>query len=116
MSQILTGLDDSASIADCHDLVLAKTAADALDKAYPGHLWAVDVNGGMLNIRNLLLSGEWGYRIKVPSLYTASDLTRRVLLGGGEILERFALARARFSEAQYGGLKTNFAGLPVFAK
>jgi len=116
MSQILTGLDDSASTIDCHDMVLAKTAADALDKAYPGHLWAVDVNGGMLNIRNLLLSAEWGYRIKVLSLYTASDLSARVLKGGGEILERFALARARFSEAQYADLKTNFIGLPEFAK
>ena len=116
MSQILTGLDDGASTIDCHDMVLAKTAADALDKAYPGHLWAVDVNGGMLNIRNLLLSGEWGYRIKQASLFTASDLNARVLKAGGEILERFALARSRFSEAQYGDLKTNIAGLPVFSK
>ena len=116
MSQILTGLDDGATMLDCHDMVLAKTAADALDKAYPGHLWAVDVNGGMLNIRNLLLSAEWGYRIKQLSLFTASDLNARVLKGGGEILERFALARSRFNETAYDDLKTNFAGLPVFDK
>lgn len=115
MSQILVGLDDGASMDDCHDMVMAKTAADALDKAYPGHLWAVDVNGGMLNIRNLLLSAEWGYRIKVPTVFTASDLGARVLKGGGEILERFSMARGRFSEAKYLDLKTNFAGLPVFS-
>lgn len=114
----LSGLDDSISIGSqqLNDMLLAKHSADALDRAYPGHLWAVDVNGGVLNIRNLLLSPVMGWRIRVPSVYSASELQTRVLRAGGEILERFGLARGRLNEAQYAGLKTRFDGTPEYQR
>ena len=118
MSSILTGLDDSISSdsQQLNDMLLAKNTADALDRAYPGHLWAVDVNGGMLNIRNLMLSPDWGWRLKVPAIYSASELQAKALRAGGEILERFAMARGRFREDQYAGLKTRFDGRPEFQR
>jgi hypothetical protein len=116
MSSILTGLDDSISTAsqELADMMLAKHSADALDRAYPGHLWAVDVNGGVLNIRNLLLSPVMGWRLRVPAIYSASDLQTRVVRAGGDILERFQMARGRLSEDQYAGLKTRFDGTPEY--
>lgn len=118
MSSILTGLDDSISTdsQSLADMLLAKHAADALDRAYPGHLWAVDVNGGVLNIRNLLLSPVMGWRLRVPGVYSASELQHRVLIAGGEILERFGLARGRLRDNQYAGLKTRFDGTPEYQR
>lgn len=118
MSQLLTGLDDAAMHdIDVNDLILAKNAADTLAKHYPHpHLWAVDVTGGVMNIRNLLLSPIWGYRIAKPGDYTASELQRLVMMGAGEILERFHMARGRFDEAQYLALVKNVAGDPEFDK
>lgn len=116
MSSILTGLDDSISTDSqaLADMLMAKHTAEALDRAYPGHLWAVDVNGGLLNIRNLLLSPVMGWRIRIPKVYSASDLHDKVLRAGGDILERFHLARGRLREDQYVGLKTRFDGTPEY--
>lgn len=118
MSSILTGLDDSISTSsqELSDMLLAKNAADGLDRHYPGHLWAVDVNGGVLNIRNLMLSADMGWRIKVPKVYSASELHQRVIRAGGEILERFGLSRGRLREAEYAGLKTRFDGTPEYQR
>lgn len=117
-SSILTGLDDSIRMdsQQMSDMLLAKNTADALDRAYPGHLWAVDVNGGVLNIRNLLLSATMGWRIKVPRIYSASELHARTIRAGGEILERFGLARGRLREEQYAALRTRFDGTPEYER
>jgi hypothetical protein len=117
MTQLLNGLDETA-ITVAHDHAVAKEMADALLAHYPGHLWAVsaDSSTGMCDIRNLLLSGEWGYRLKLPKIYSASAFRADVIRAGGEILERFRLARGRFVEDQYAGLKTTFSGDHAFDK
>lgn len=111
MTRLLNGLDETA-ITTAHDHTLAKEMADALLDHYPGHLWAVSADSatGMCDIRNLLFSGEWGYRLKIPLIYSASAFKADVIRAGGEILERFRSARGRFDEGHYAGLKTNFAG------
>jgi hypothetical protein len=118
MSQLLTGLDDSAVSTGANDMLLAKEIADALNSHYPGHLWAVNVDGpnGLANIRDLMLSGQMGYVLKLGNMFSASDFRRDVIRAGGEILERFRMARGRFDEGQYGGLQTNFAGDFVFER
>lgn len=116
MTKLLIGLDEAADQSNASDFLLAKEAADTLNTAYPGHLWAISVDGGMLSIRNLMLSADWGYRLKVPLIYSASAFLADVKRAGGEILERFQMARGRFDEARYAGLVTNFAGDPVFDK
>lgn len=78
--------------------LLGKQIMEKLCKTYPGpegrrHRWAVEVDDGLVSIFNLRLSGEWGYRIKVLDIYSGSELDRRVVRAGGEILERFSQSR-----------------------
>jgi hypothetical protein len=114
MSKLLVGLDDSAMSTSANDMILAKEIADTLNTHYPGHLWAINVDGGVANIHDLMLSGQWGYRLLLTNMYSASELKKDTIRAGGEILERFRLSRGQFSEAQYTQLKTNFAGDFVF--
>jgi hypothetical protein len=118
MSQILTGLDDSAIDTNANDMIMAKEIADALNAHYPKHLWAVNVDGknGVATIKNLLLSGQWGYLLKLTNMFSASDFRKDVLRAGGEILERYRVNRGRLDEAQYATLSTNFAGDFAFDK
>jgi hypothetical protein len=117
MTRLLNGLDETAS-STANDHITAKTMADALDNHYPGHLWAVsaDSSTGLCTIRDLLLSGQMGCVLKIPAIYSASSFQADVIRAGGEILERYRLSRGRLDEAQYAGLKTNFAGEFAFDK
>lgn len=89
-----------------NDLILAKDMADTLNTHYPGHLWAVNVDGkqGMADIRNLALSGTWGYRLRTVTNYSASEFKKRVVRAGGEILERFKLRRGSADDAAIASL------------
>lgn len=104
-------LTDAPEVA-ANDLVMAKTMADALHTAYQGHLWAVTCDGksGMADVRNLFLSGNWGFRLKLHAIYSGSEFKKEVLRAGGELLERYRLSRGRFKEAEYHNLPTDFAG------
>lgn len=97
---------------DSNDFVLAKNAADTLHQHYPGHLWAVCVDqpARMLDVRNLALSGAWGFRISLPAMYSAKWLTRKVMRAGGELLERYRVSRGRANVEALTALPTNFAG------
>lgn len=80
-----------------NDLILAKEMADTLHRHYPGHMWAVNVQGeqGVADIRNMALSGEYGYRLRLVTNYSMSEFLERVKRAGGEILERYRLPRGR---------------------
>lgn len=95
-----------------NDYVMAKNMADALHKAYPGHLWAVTCNGktGMADVRNLMLSGNWGFRLRLPLFYSASAFEKDVVKAGGELLERFRVRRGRADFDALNNLPTDFAG------
>jgi hypothetical protein len=67
----------------------------------------------MADIRNLALSGQWGYRLKLADFYSASEWKADVLRAGGEILERFRVARAKASDA-INTLPLDVAGRPIF--
>lgn len=99
--------------------LLAADAGDALHVAYPGHWWAVSASerDGMLDVR-LAMAMNWGFRIKIAAgaEYSASDLKRRVLMAGGEILERFKLSRGRARADEINGLKRDFAHNVEFDK
>lgn len=89
---------------------LCKNAAELLHKHYPGHLWAVSINGSILDVRNLYLSGTWGFRLHVPAIYSSSDWDKKIITAGGEILERYKQRRGVVDEAGVHTLETNFAG------
>lgn len=89
---------ESGDNIDNLDVVLAKNAAELLHKHYEGHLWAVYVNskktGGVMVIKNLMVSGLYGYVLHLTTVY-ADPTLRCVVKAGGEILERAGLARGK---------------------
>ena len=93
-----------------NEFYLAKHAAELLHRHYPGYLWTVNVNQGVLDVRNLNLDGQWGFTIKHVQSYSASDLDKKVMRAGGEILERYRQRRGTIDEAAILALPVNFAG------
>ncbi len=94
-----------------NELNLAKRTAELLHKHYPGHLWGVNVEGAFLDVRNFYLSGNYGFRLSIPATYSSSDLDKRIINAGGEILERYRQRRGVIDEAGIHNLKTDFSGL-----
>jgi len=88
------------------DIALAKRCADALNEHYPGHLWAVHLNdeemGGILIIRNLAVSFQYGYVLHLSTIHADPNL-KCVMRAGGEILERASMIRGRWDgeDAKY---------------
>jgi hypothetical protein len=98
-----------------NDMLMAKTMGDVLQVAYPGHAWMVHVNGrqGIAVIRNMTLSANWGYLIRLPEMHSASWLDEQAKKAGGEILERFRMARGRFDGEKWAALPVDITGSPV---
>jgi hypothetical protein len=74
-----------------YELWVARRAFDLLERAYPGHLWFVDFDlakGGMCLSVPVLTGGNWVYFIRQQDIEP-----KRVILAGGELLERYRLAR-----------------------
>lgn len=99
---------------------LSKSVAETLMKHYPNHRWGVRVSQGVIYVKNLTLSGKFGFIVKLTDVYSASDLDKKLLLAGGEILERFRLSREAMGfdriEDKAVVLPTDFAGNLVFDK
>lgn len=95
-----------ADVISANDMVLAKEMADALHQHYPGHLWGVNVEGaqGMAYVRLLSVSGRYGFKLRLPANYSASEFRARVVRGGGEILERYRLTRGAANADQLAAL------------
>lgn len=104
--------DPVDAAAEAYDLGKSKDIGEALNQHYPGHLWAVRVQSkqGICTIHNMALSDQWGYIIHLDKVYSASHLAQRAIEGGGEILERFKLARGRMDEDKVDELARDFAG------
>lgn len=81
--------------AELDDMMLAKRASDLLQKHYPNHLWAVNVDseGGVMNVFAFNISGRYGIRLKLNKVYADPDL-KCVMRAGGEILERAGMPRS----------------------
>jgi len=57
-----------------------------------------------------------GYVIRLADIISPTDLEKRVMNAGGEILERFSLKRGKFDGETWAGLPVNEAGTPMFFK
>jgi hypothetical protein len=64
----------------------------------------------MLGIRNLYLSGVWGFRVDTRQFFSASEMDRQIMLAGGELLERYRQRRAQMDSAAIDDLPVDFAG------
>jgi hypothetical protein len=76
------------------DMDICKNVAESLHKKYPGHLWAVSIQGGMIIIKNLAISHTHGMAVKLTSYY-ADPRNHKVIMMAGELLERAHLKRGR---------------------
>lgn len=85
----------------------AKNIAEHLIKHYPGHLWSVQVYQGVVIIKNLALSGDWGFVLHQNKM---DNDGREVIRAAGELLERYNLSRGRLIENQVNDLKQDFKG------
>lgn len=111
MSEILYQSVDGATGRELADIGIAKQIADVLDRHYPGHMWAVNVDsfGGIATVKNLRLSGNWGFVLKLVDTFSGSELDRRIMLAGGELLERYRLHRGAFNQNSYDQLPVTTA-------
>lgn len=111
--------DATEAQGEVNDYVTSKQIGDTLHTAYPGFAWAVRVQWkqGIVDVYNLHLSGTHGFRIKLlgpNGVYSASDLDRQAKEAGGELLERYRVARRRINEEQIAYMPTDFAGRHPF--
>ena len=88
----------TATTEHAADIGAAKEIAETLHAHYPGHLWAVTIQGGVAIIKALNISSLWGYVLKQAHIQHDAGLRHRaVMRAGGEILERAAMARAAYN-------------------
>lgn len=97
------------------DFNMAKNMAEILHEAYPGHLWAVTCEGekGIATVRNMMLSGQWGFVLKLSDLFSSSDMKKQVVMAGGELLERYRLRRGAANQDILAAMPTDFAGRSI---
>ena len=89
------------------DYTTAKNVAEHLEKKYPGWLWAVNTMDGIVTVKSMLLSGNWGFVLhedKIDNDY------RAVTLAGGEILERYRQHRGKFNTDRHAELTMDSKG------
>lgn len=94
-----------------NDELLARQALAVLTRHYPDHDWAVDVRSdqGIITIKNLGLSGNWGVILHLVNVQE-DDRLLIVMRAGGEILERYRLRRGRANHERMAELPTDRAG------
>jgi len=89
------------------DHFVAKNVAEHLEKKYPGWMWAVHVMDGVVGVKSMLLSGNWGFVLhedKIDNDY------KSVTMAGGEILERYNQYRSKFNQDKYMDLTMDHKG------
>lgn len=106
-------LTDAPQIT-ANEMLLAKEAAETLFTSFPGYLWGVNVEGSLVNIRCINLSGQYGYTLHIPAIYSASEWKKNVRNAGGEILERYRQSRRGLNEQDVLQAKRDFAGRLLF--
>ena len=84
----------TGTVDDIRDMSICKDVAETLHQHYPGHLWAVAVQPGVIIIKNLSISHSHGMVIHLTT-YNSDPSNKMVIRLGGEFLERARLKRGR---------------------
>ena len=92
---------------DAYDYTLAKNVAEKLEEKYPGWLWAVHVMDGVVGVKSMRLSGNWGFLLHANKI---DNDYKVVVNAGGEILERYRQSRGKFNQTKYEDLKMDDRG------
>ncbi len=101
--------DDFDTQYHASTIILVKDCGDFLNRTYPGWAWVIQVNefGHMIEIFNHHLHTGYAYRIRMEDIM--NDPRRLAIKqAGGEILERFDMARQGFNDLN----KANLAAAP----
>ena len=98
---------EKANIFSLNDHTLAKNVAETLEKKYPGWFWAVNVMDGVVTVKSLRISGNWGFVIHADKI---DNDYKMVVMAGGEILERFRQERGKFNSTLYNDLNMDAKG------
>lgn len=87
-----------AEYQDLADMHLAREIAETLHEHYPGHMWAVNIKSGIIDIKNFYISDSYGMCLHYDKLGDATERKKKVIMAGGEFLERAHMARKGFQE------------------
>ena len=89
---------------------ICKAIGTALQKAYPGRQWYVDVSiaGGVANIMCPAISTRYAYVLHINK--TADQLQKDTIKAGGQILEMFKLSRDKDATGGEESLARNLRG------
>lgn len=105
----LSSLTDEPTVNPA-DYALARRCSEELTRIYPGHLWGVSAENGIVRVLNIELSDRDGITIRLPLAYSAKYLTRVLMQAGGQLLEIYGVARGRTGPGQIGALQRDVAG------
>lgn len=74
----------------------AKQVGEALNEAYPGHLWCIYFHGRSMVVKNMAISPHYGMVMDDADHYSSSSLKAAAIRSGGELLERAGMKRGRW--------------------
>lgn len=96
MTSPVVGIDVENDIDD----PMAMGMVRDLCRQYPGHSWFVVIRGGIVHVKDMDISPDWGMCIHYSDIKDdANDRTRKVLRAAGEFLERARVKRGEGSKA-----------------
>ncbi|MBF0212367.1 MAG: hypothetical protein HQM00_02245 [Magnetococcales bacterium] len=78
---------------------VARRCLQVLHLHYPGYDWEVNCHGGVVEVFNLTLHPNFGFRRKMSELSNDPSL-RLIMRAGGELMERFHVTRTRLAMGQ----------------
>ena len=96
-----------SNVYSLNDNMLARNIAEKLEEKYPGWLWAVHVMDGVVSVKSMRLSGNWGFVLHTDKI---DNDYKMVVMAGGEILERFRQKRGQFDDNLYHDLSMDSKG------
>ena len=87
------------------DLDLAKQVGAVLFAHYPDHAWLVRAaaESGYVSLQNMGLDMTNGVLLHVSNLDGPAGIAKKAKWAGGEILERFNVARRKYAPGDYEG-------------
>ena len=92
------------------EMLVARNIGEHLEKKYPGWLWGVTLQDGVVAIKCMRLSGNWGFILHEDKM---DNDYKCVTNAAGELLERYNMSRKKFKEDEYMIGKKDFRGFHV---
>jgi hypothetical protein len=94
----------------CKDLDIGKRVLDILEQYYPLHAWFVNAmtESGYITIQLMYPGADqkmriwrYGMLLHTGKLGASQDMQKKIMNAGGEILERYNMARGRLTANSY---------------